>query len=155
MTLPFGLQSAPFLFDEFSSAFEWIIQNQKDIPKMINFATPSPPQRGTLGFVVLAIFRLVFGFRNKKLRFFGFGVFCSLWVFLLLAFGFRFPANAPAVFGFGIQCGYRFFPFGFGFLCSNSELNYASQPLAKTLLLRKFSNSLQDPSTQSLFNRNG
>ena len=28
MTLPFSLRSAPFLFDEFSSALEWIIQNK-------------------------------------------------------------------------------------------------------------------------------
>ena len=51
MTLPFGLQSAPFLFDEFSSAVEWIIQNKLtcNIPNVIHilddffFATPPPP----------------------------------------------------------------------------------------------------------------
>ena len=48
MTLPFVLRSAPFLFDEFSSALEWIIQNKLNTPKVIHilddffFATPPP-----------------------------------------------------------------------------------------------------------------
>ena len=48
MVLPFGLRSAPFLFDEFSSAVEWIIQNKLKIPKVIRilddfFFATSPP----------------------------------------------------------------------------------------------------------------
>ena len=48
VTLPFGLRSAPFLFDELSSALEWIIQNKRNISKVIHilddffFATPPP-----------------------------------------------------------------------------------------------------------------
>ena len=48
--LPFGLRSAPFLFDEFSSAVEWIIQTKLYIPNVIHilddffFATPLPSQ---------------------------------------------------------------------------------------------------------------
>ena len=48
MVLPFGLRSAPFLFDEFSSAVEWIIQTKLYIPNVIHilddffFATPPP-----------------------------------------------------------------------------------------------------------------
>ena len=49
MVLPFGLRSAPFLFDEFSSAVEWIIQNKLKIPKVIRilddfFFATSPPR---------------------------------------------------------------------------------------------------------------
>ena len=36
MVLPFGLRSAPFLFDEFSSALEWIIRNKLNISKVIH-----------------------------------------------------------------------------------------------------------------------
>jgi len=36
MVLPFGLHSAPFLFDQFSSALKWIIQNKLHIPKVIH-----------------------------------------------------------------------------------------------------------------------
>ena len=48
MTLPFGLRSAPFLFDQFSSALEWIIQTKLQIPKVIHilddfFFTTLPP----------------------------------------------------------------------------------------------------------------
>ena len=35
MALPFGLHSAPNLFDQFSSALEWIIQNKLHIAKVI------------------------------------------------------------------------------------------------------------------------
>ena len=49
MVLPFGLRSAPFLFDEFSSAVEWIIQTKLNIPKVIHilddfFFATSPPR---------------------------------------------------------------------------------------------------------------
>ena len=49
MVLPFGLRSAPFLFDEFSSAAEWIIQTKLNIPKVIHtlddfFFATSPPR---------------------------------------------------------------------------------------------------------------
>ena len=48
MVLPFGLRSAPFLFDEFSFANEWIIQTKLNIPKVIHilddfFFATSPP----------------------------------------------------------------------------------------------------------------
>ena len=52
MVLPFGLRSAPFLFDEFSSVVEWIIQNKLKIPKVIHilddffFATYHPWSNG-------------------------------------------------------------------------------------------------------------
>ena len=36
MVLPFVLHSAPFLFDQFSLALEWIIQNKLHIPKVIH-----------------------------------------------------------------------------------------------------------------------
>ena len=48
MVLPFGFRSAPFLFDEFSSALEWIIRTNHNIPKVIHllddfvFATSTP-----------------------------------------------------------------------------------------------------------------
>lgn len=49
MVLPFGLRSAPFLFDQFSSAIEWIIQNKLNIPKVIHilddFFLVAPPPR--------------------------------------------------------------------------------------------------------------
>ena len=34
IVLPLGLRSAPFLFDEFSSALEWIIRTKVNIPKV-------------------------------------------------------------------------------------------------------------------------
>jgi len=48
MGLPFGLRSAPFLFDQFSSALGWIIQNKLQIPKVIQilddfFIAAAPP----------------------------------------------------------------------------------------------------------------
>jgi len=36
MVLPFSLGSAPFLFDEFSSALEWIIRTKANIAKVIH-----------------------------------------------------------------------------------------------------------------------
>ena len=48
MVLPFGLRSAPFIFDQFSSAIEWIIQHKLNIPRVIHIlddfflATPTP-----------------------------------------------------------------------------------------------------------------
>ena len=71
-----------------------------------------------------------FRFRTKKLRFFGFGVFCGLRVFLLLAFGFQFSANILAVFQIWQSLWFSVFPFGFWFLCS-SDLNYMPQPHPK------------------------
>ena len=49
MVLPFGLRSAPFLSDEFSSAVEWIIENKLKIFKVIHilddfFFATSPPR---------------------------------------------------------------------------------------------------------------
>ena len=49
IVLPFGLRSAPFLFDEFSSALEWIIGTKVNIPKVIHilddfFFAISPPR---------------------------------------------------------------------------------------------------------------
>ena len=49
MVLPFGLRSAPFLFDQFSSALEWIIQKKLHIPKVIHilddfFIAAAPPR---------------------------------------------------------------------------------------------------------------
>ena len=49
MVLPFGLYNAPFLFDQFSSALEWIIQNRLQIPKVIHildalFIAAAPPR---------------------------------------------------------------------------------------------------------------
>ena len=35
MVLPFGVRSAPILFNEFSSALEWIIRNKIHISKVI------------------------------------------------------------------------------------------------------------------------
>ena len=48
MVLPFGLRSAPFLFDQFSLALEWIIQHKLNIPQVIHildnfFLAASPP----------------------------------------------------------------------------------------------------------------
>ena len=47
MVLPFGLRSAPFLFDQFSSALEWIIQHKLNIPQVIHilddFFLAAPP----------------------------------------------------------------------------------------------------------------
>ena len=48
IVLPFGLRSAPFLFDEFSSAREWIIRTKVNIPKVLPilddfFFATSPP----------------------------------------------------------------------------------------------------------------
>ena len=49
MALPFGLRSAPFLFDQFSSALEWIIQHKLNIPQVIHilddFFLAAPPPR--------------------------------------------------------------------------------------------------------------
>ena len=75
-----------------------------------------------------------FGFRTKKLWFFGFGVSCGLWVFLLLAFGFRFLANVLAVFQIWQSLWFSVFPFGVRVSLSQYDLNYALQPLPKTLL---------------------
>ena len=36
IVLPFGLRSASSLFDEFSSALEWIILTKVNIPKVIH-----------------------------------------------------------------------------------------------------------------------
>ena len=49
MVLPFSLRSAHLLFDEFSSAVEWIIQTTLNIPKVIHilddfFLATSPPR---------------------------------------------------------------------------------------------------------------
>ena len=49
MAFPFGLHSAPFLFNQFSSTLEWIIQNKLHIPKVIHilndfFITAAPPR---------------------------------------------------------------------------------------------------------------
>jgi len=49
MVLPFGLGSAPFLFDQFYSALEWIIQKKLHIPKVIHilddfFIAAAPPR---------------------------------------------------------------------------------------------------------------
>ena len=49
MVLPFGLRSAPFIFDQFSSAIEWIIQHKLNIPRVIHilddFFLATPPPR--------------------------------------------------------------------------------------------------------------
>ena len=49
MVLPFGLRSAPFLFDQFSSALEWIIQHKLNVPQVIHilddFFIALPPPR--------------------------------------------------------------------------------------------------------------
>ena len=84
-----------------------------------------------------------FGFRNKKPRFFGFGVCFGFRVFLLLAFGFRFPAKILAVFRIWYLLWFSVLPYWLVSLKS-----------CKTLLLRKFSNSLLGPSTQLLFDKN-
>ena len=49
MVLPFSLRSAALLFDEFSSAVEWIIQTKLNIPKVIHILgdfllATSPPR---------------------------------------------------------------------------------------------------------------
>ena len=49
MVLPFGLRSAPFLFDQFSSALEWTIQKKLHITKVIHilddfFIAAAPPR---------------------------------------------------------------------------------------------------------------
>ena len=49
MVLPLGLGSTPFVFDQFSSALEWIIQYKLYIPKVIHnldhfFIAASPPR---------------------------------------------------------------------------------------------------------------
>ena len=51
IVLQFGLRSAPFLFDEFSSSLEWIIQTKRNIPRIIQtlddffFPTSTPHQK--------------------------------------------------------------------------------------------------------------
>ena len=52
--------------------------------------------RGALGFSVLRFwpfFSLIFGLCAKKLRFFAFGVRCSLSIFRFLEFAFRFSSK--------------------------------------------------------------
>ena len=49
MVLPFGLRSAPVIFNQFASAIEWIIQNTLNIPRVIHilddFFLATPPPR--------------------------------------------------------------------------------------------------------------
>ena len=100
---------------------------------------------GVFGFSLFGHFLdRFFGFRNKKPRFFGFGVCFGFRVFLLLAFGFRFPAKILAVFRIWYLLWFSAFPYRFP----------VSLKSCKTLLLRKFSNSLLGPSTQLLFDKN-
>ena len=49
MVLPFGLRSAPFLFDQFSLALEWIIQYKLHIPKVIHILDDFLSQQPHLG----------------------------------------------------------------------------------------------------------
>ena len=76
-----------------------------------------------------------FPLRTQKLQFFGFSVFCSLWFLLflsiILVFGFR--QKSRRFFGFGIRGGFRFFALGFRFLFGNFNLDYVPQPCVKTL----------------------
>ena len=53
MVLPFGLRLAPFLFDEFSSAVEWIIQTKLHIPKVIHIEYMYSSQLNTCKFLQL------------------------------------------------------------------------------------------------------
>ena len=77
--------------------------------------------RGALGFSVLRFwpfFSLIFGLCAKKLRFFAFGVRCSLSIFRFFRICFS------VFFGFGTWCGFRFSLFRFRFLLDVSG-NYA------------------------------
>ena len=51
--LPFGLRSAPYLFDQFSCLIEWIIKSKLGIPNVIHilddfFFATRPPRRDCL-----------------------------------------------------------------------------------------------------------
>ena len=77
--------------------------------------------RGALGFSVFwfqLFFRSVFWFLCQKIRFFGFGVHCSLRIFRFSASGFRFSRKIPA--GFRI-----WYPMQFSDLISDAVFNFS------------------------------